>query len=466
MKKGNRRLLRMQSKLVSKLSIALIALVIFITMPLTASAQTTTTTSDSNTSKAVAKQRSKELEQQVDKLISTNQPLTLTAKSAIAIDYQTGQVLYAKNINESLPTASMSKLLTLYVTLKYIKEGKLHWDDKVKINKALHKLSVNHNYANVKLRLGHSYTIRQLYQTAIYSENAATMALGYGVAGSTQKFALLMRKEAKKIGITDAKIYTACGLTNGEVGSLGFKGVSANAENKLSARDMALLAMKILKYYPDILKTTSANTTKFDGQTMLNWNWMIKGRSQELPDIKVDGLKTGTSDTAKACFTGTAVKNGHRIITVVMGVPNGGQYDPARFIQTRKLMKYVYAKYHYVKLSHGQTVSDATDGRNKGKIDVENGKKDSVDLAISNTQGVWLTKKQKLNIKDIQSSGEYADGSSVDAGFDKGDKIATAKVANVKYMKGVSNRIDLIANHDGDKPNILVRAWRWIANLF
>ncbi|CAI2565781.1 D-alanyl-D-alanine carboxypeptidase DacA [Apilactobacillus kunkeei] len=456
----------MQSKLVHKLSIALIALVIFITMPLTASAQTTTTSSDSNTSKAVEMQRSKELDAQVKTLLKTNQPLTLTARSAIAIDYQTGQLLYVKNINESLPTASMSKLLTLYVTLKYIKEGKIHWDYKVKINKALHDLSVNHNYANVKLRLGHSYTIRQLYQTAIYSENAATMALGYGVAGSTQKFALLMRKEAKKIGITDAKIYTACGLTNGEVGSLGFKGVSSDAENKLSARDMALLAMKILKYYPNILKTTSANTTEFDGQTMLNWNWMIKGRSQELPDIKVDGLKTGTSDTAKACFTGTAVKNGHRIITVVMGVPNSGQYDPARFIQTRKLMKYVYAKYHYVKLSHGQTVKSATNGRNNGKIKVKGGKSNTSDLAIDDTQGVWLTKKQKLNIKDIKSTGEYADGSNVDAGFDKGDKIATAKVAHVKYMKGVSHRIDLIANHDGDKPNIFVRAWRWIVNLF
>ncbi|MGQ2283313.1 D-alanyl-D-alanine carboxypeptidase family protein [Apilactobacillus kunkeei] len=457
----------MQSKLAQKLSIALIALVIFITMPLTASAkEKQSTTADSNTSKKVAIKRSKELGQEVDKLLSTNQPLTLTASSAIAIDSQTGQVLYAKNINESLPTASMSKLLTLYVTLKYIKEGKIHWDDKVKINKALHNLSVNHNYANVKLRLGHSYTIRQLYKTAIYSENAATMALGYGIAGSTQKFALLMRKEAKKIGITDAKIYTACGLTNGEVGSLGFKSVSSDAENKLSARDMALLSMKILKYYPDILKTTSANTTKFDGQTMLNWNWMIKGRSQELPDIKVDGLKTGTSDTAKACFTGTAVKNGHRIITVVMGVPNSGQYDPARFIQTRKLMKYVYAKYHYVKLSYGQTVKSATDGRNTGKIKVENGRDDSVDLAVATTQGVWLTKKQRLDIKDIKSTGEYADGSSVDAGFDKGDKIATAKVSNLKYIKGVSNRIDLIANHDGDQPNIFVRSWRWIASLF
>lgn len=456
----------MQSKLASKLSIALIALVIFITMPLTASAKTITTLSDSNTSKAVEIQRSKALNQLVNKLLITNQPLILTAKSAIAIDAQTGQVLYAKNINQSLPTASMSKLLTLYVTLKYIKEGKIHWDDKVKINKALHKLSVNRNYANVKLRLNHSYTIRQLYQATIYSENAATMALGYGITGSTQKFALLMRKEAKAVGINNAKIYTACGLTNGEVGSLGFKGVSVNAENKLSARDMALLAMKILRYYPDILQTTSTNITMFDGQKMLNWNWMLKGRSQELPDIKVDGLKTGTSYTAKDCFTGTAVKNGHRIITVVMGVPNYGQYDPSRFIQTRKLMKYVYAKYHYVKLSHGQTVNNATDGRNTGKISVKNGKKDSVDLAVSKTQGIWLIKKQKLDIQDIKPFGEYADESSVDAGFDKGDKIATANIKNVKYIKGVSNRIDLIANHDGDKPNVFVRAWRWIANLF
>lgn len=456
----------MPNKLTIRGSLIIVSLMILLSTPVMASSATKI--ADSNTSTAVELKRSQLLDQQTSYLLKHHQPLSLTAKSAIAIDYQTGQVLYQKNAYQSLPTASMSKILTLYVTLKHIKEGKIHWNDKVTINQALHNLSVDHDYANVKLTLGKKYTIRQLYQAALYSENAATMALGYGVAhGSTQRFALMMRAEAKKIGITDAKVYTACGLTNGEVGSLGFSNVSADAENQLSARDMALLTMHILRLYPQILKTSSANTTKFENTTMLNWNWMIKGRSQALPDIKVDGLKTGTSDTAKACFTGTAVKNGHRIITVVMGVPNAGQYDPARFIQTRKLMKYVYAKYHYVHLAKNESLSVATNRQSSSVIDVPNGKQKNVELGVAANQGVWLTKNQSLQVSRITAIDKYAKGKGVNAdSFKRGDVIAQAKLAGIKYIKGVPTTVSLRAKDQVDKANLFVRFWRAITNLF
>lgn len=456
----------MLNKLAIKGNLIIVSLMILLSTPVMASAATNV--ADSNTSNAVELQRSHLLDKETSYLLKHNKPLSLTAKSAIAIDYKTGQVLYEKNAYQSLPTASMSKILTLYVTLKHIKDGKIHWNDKVTINKALHDLSVNHNYANVKLTQGKQYTIRQLYQAALYSENAATMALGYGVAhGSTQRFALMMRSEAKKIGITDAKVYTACGLTNGEVGSLGFSDASYDAENELSARDMSLLTMHILRLYPQILKTSSANTTQFENTTMLNWNWMIKGRSQALPDIKVDGLKTGTSDTAKACFTGTAVKNGHRIITVVMGVPNAGQYDPARFIQTRKLMKYVYAKYHYVALNKSESLSVATNRQHNSVIDVPNGKQKSVEVGIAANQGVWLTKNQSLEVTKVSAISKYAKGNGVDAGsFKTGDTIAKAKFAGIRYIKGVPTTVNLIAKDQVDKANIFVRFWRSMTSWF
>lgn len=411
--------------------------------------------------------RSEMLDKQTQSLLKNKQPLQLQAKSALAMDYKTGQLLYAKNINKSLPVASMSKLLTLYVTLHMIHNGQAHWNDKIKINNALHKLSVDHEYANVELKQGHNYTVRQLYQAAIYSENAATMALGYGLAhGSTQKFALMMRQQAKSLGITDATIYTACGLTNGEVGSLGFKNAPRNAENKLSARDMALLAMKILQLYPNVVKDTSANTTKFGKNTMLNWNWMLKGRSQALPDIKVDGLKTGTSDTAKACFTGTGVKNGHRIITVVMGVPNKGQYDPNRFLQTRKLMKYVYAKYHYYALAKGADLRGVTGNQNNGIINVIDGKRKQTKLNIAQNTGVWLSKKQMFNVDNVQPTKDFASDNGVEAPFSSNDVIASGHVKGVKYLPGVSDQIKLGSNKDVNSINFFVRMWRTILSWF
>ncbi|GAA6236855.1 serine hydrolase [Apilactobacillus micheneri] len=417
-------------------------------------------------SKNLSKQdkNSQQLDQQTNHLIKNNLPLNLQAKSALAVDAKTGQILYSKNADQALPTASMSKLLSIYVTLQAIQAHKINWDTKVKITPALHALSVNPEYANVELKAGHEYTIKQLYQAAIYSENAGAMAMGYGVAGSTQKFALKMRQAVKDLGINDAQIYTACGLTNGEVGSLGFKDVDANAENKLSATDMAIISMNILKTYPHILKDTATNTTKFENNTMLNWNWMIKGRSEALPDIKVDGLKTGTSDTAGACFTGTAVKNNHRVITVVMGVHHSGQYDPSRFVETQKLLKYVYAKYHHVNLSPNQSVSEMTEGRNDGNIYVPNGKDENLSLSFADKQDVWLDNNQQFNLQKIQplSNRKYKGG--IDAPIDKGEVVANAQIKGTKYITDSS--VELSASKDDDKANIFVRMWRSIMSLF
>lgn len=452
----------MPNKLSLKLSLVIVSLVMLLGI-----ATSTVPNVQASQDKTEEIARSKQLDKDTQKLLKSNKPLQLDAKSALAIDYKTGQLLYAKNINKALPVASMSKLLTLYVTLHMIHNGQAHWNDKVKINRDLHKLSVDKDYANVKLKLGHYYTIRQLYQAAVYSENAAAMALGYGLAhGSTQKFALMMRHQARDLGIKDATIYTACGLTNGEVGALGFKDAPYDAENKLSARDMALLAMKILQLYPDILKSTSANTTKFEKTTMLNWNWMIKGRSQELPDIMVDGLKTGTSDTAKACFTGTAVKHGRRIITVVMGVPNTGQYDPNRFIQTRKLMKYVFAKYHYFALPKGAYLNGITNGFNNGMINVADGKRKHVDLSIAKNNNVWLTKKQMFNIVDVQPTKYYRGNHGVEAPFTDNDVIATGKVMGISYLPGVNNTVSLKSNQNVKSINFFARIWHKILNLF
>lgn len=120
----------------------------------------------------------------------------LQAKSAIAIDLKSGQVLYAKNADKKLPVASMSKLITIYLTLDAIHNKKLSWNQKVKPTKQIVKISNNPEYSGVPLKLNHGYTIKQLYEaTLIQSANGPAMLLGQAISGSQQVFVKKMRKQ-------------------------------------------------------------------------------------------------------------------------------------------------------------------------------------------------------------------------------------------------------------------------------
>lgn len=117
----------------------------------------------------------------------TDSSLNIDAKAAIAVDAKTGQVLYAKNAEQTLPVASMSKLLTAYMVLQAIDQGKLKWDQKVTPSDAAQEVSQDTTLSNVPLKKGESYTVKSLYQaTLIYSANGAAMALADAVGG-TQK---------------------------------------------------------------------------------------------------------------------------------------------------------------------------------------------------------------------------------------------------------------------------------------
>ena len=149
------------------------------------------------------------------KTAQQTQGLHLDVKSAIAIDEKTGQILYQQNADQSVPVASLSKLLTLYIVIQAIQDGKLSWNQVVKPSNNVCAVSQDTSLSNVPLEQGKQYSVKALYQaTLIYSANGAAMALAQAVTGSQKKFVNMMRQEAKKLGINDAQIYTCNGLTN------------------------------------------------------------------------------------------------------------------------------------------------------------------------------------------------------------------------------------------------------------
>lgn len=385
--------------------------------------------------------------------------VNLKVKSAIAIDSDSGQVLYAKNADKTLPIASMTKLVTVYLTLNAIKNQKLSWDQKVKPTASIVKVANNAEYSNVPLKMGHSYTIKQLYQaTLIESANGAAMLLGQTIAGSQKAFIDQMRAQVKKWGINDAKIYTACGLPNGNLGKDAYPGVDKNAENSMSAKDMAIVSQKLIKDFPEVLDTTKIANLDFKDQgkttKMTNYNWMLKGLSQYSSAYPVDGLKTGTTDAAGACFIGTIKHNGARLITVVMGAQHKDGTDPSRFVQTKKLMNFIFTKYNPVTYTAGSAVSGAK------SVKVVDGKIATTNVGLKNKTTIWdladgktltasLTKKSvEAPISKNQVVGNYE--------FKSGNE----KVISLSNPNGMKVKAKALAANG--KVNIFVRIWRWI----
>ncbi|MBA2915919.1 D-alanyl-D-alanine carboxypeptidase [Lactobacillus crispatus] len=383
----------------------------------------------------------------------------LNVKSAIAIDSDSGQILYAKNAAQTLPIASMTKLVTVYLTLQAIKNHKLSWDQKVKPTAPIVKVANNAEYSNVPLKLGHSYTIRQLYQaTLIESANGAAMLLGQTIAGSQKAFIDQMRAQVKKWGIEDAKIYTACGLPNGNLGKDAYPGVNKNAENTMSAKDMAIVGQKLISAFPEVLETTRLAHLNFKDAghvtKMANFNWMLKGLSQYDQAYPVDGLKTGTTDAAGACFIGTVQHNGARLLTVVMGARHRDGTDPARFEQTKKLMNYVFTKYRPVTMTAGSQMNGAK------TIKVVDGDNATTNLGLKQKATIWdpadgktlvasLNKKSvEAPIKKDQTVGDYQ--------FKSGNE----KIVSLSNPNGMNVKAKALSANN--KVNFFVRIWRWI----
>ena len=311
-------------------------------------------------------------------------PALTNVKSVIAVDANSGQILYETKEDEVYPVASMSKLLTSYILLDKINHHELSWNTKVKPTKVEAEISHNSELTNVPLDSTHSYTIKELYQAMLVgSANAAAMVIARAVSGSQTDFVKLMRVTAKNMGIKDAKLYSANGLPTEYLKSEKYPGASKNSENELSAQDMAIIATKLIKDYPEILNTTKLQNVQFNdrGKTtsVTNTNKLLSDNN-----FQVDGLKTGTSDAAGECITATTSKYGSRIITVIIGANS----DSQRFEQTKLLLNNISNSYNYTVIGAGQSVP------NINNVKILKGKQKTLPIAMRRTTGLWLNKEQ------------------------------------------------------------------------
>lgn len=321
--------------------------------------------------------------------------LGLTVDAAILIDADSGKILYEQNARESLGVASMSKMITEYILLDAIEAGDITWDQKYQVTDYTYAISQNRALSNVPLREDGSYTIRELYEAmAIYSANAATVAIAETIAGSEKAFLELMEKKVEDLGITDYKFVNSTGLNNKDLQGYHPEGTGETDENMMSAASIALIAYHLLKDHPDVLETAKIKEKTFregtsDAIVMKNWNFMLPGLIYEYEGV--DGLKTGTTDFAGHAFTGTAIRDGQRLIAVVMKAvdANGEGSYKARFDATKKLFDYGFSQF-----KEQEVLPKGTTIKGSETIEVTKGKEDTVGIATADAISFMTTKDE------------------------------------------------------------------------
>lgn len=319
----------------------------------------------------------------------------MDARAAYAIDAESGQVLYQKNATKRYPIASVIKILTLGVILQDIRNHHLKWDQKIKITPAVAKMADDWHFSNVPLMNGEEYTVRQLVDSMmLVSADGSTEALALADAGSTAAFNKKMMAFAKKAGVTDIKIYNMIGLPNGDLGKHKLKGVDKDAENLLSAKDVALISKYLVENYPETLDITKQKFANFDvtkdqQYLMTNVNALLPQNGFAPKDGEIDGLKTGNTDRAGKCIVSTGTFAGRRIILVALHTK--GEWNDQSKMQQDFYNKLI-DEYQPVEI---KKISDLS--AKLTSVKVKNGKnKNKANIKLTKKTTVWLPKNMKL----------------------------------------------------------------------
>lgn len=404
--------------------------------------------------------------------VQADEAFSVNSQAAFAVDATSGKILYDQDGEKTMGIASISKIIGLYIVLDQVKEGKLSWDDEVAISDYAETLSIAPNLSNVPLHKENTYTVKELFDSAfIQSANASMVALAEKISGSETAFLTVMNDQLKEWGIENATIVNVSGLNNVYLGANRPEGTGEADENQMSAKDVAIIARHLLLDFPEVLEVTSTATKMFGENTqspveMVNWNWMLPG----FINFKegVDGLKTGTTDFAGACFVGTIERDGKRIITVILNAEGHEQNPSVRFTETARLMDYCYDNWSVKEIGKANASIPSLKS-----IDVKNGKETSVNVVLKSPVSVWVRNDMdtgQLTITPKIDETKVKDN-ELEAPIVRGIKVGTATITladdQLGYLEdGASPSTDIITASSVEKANIFVIGWRNVTNFF
>ena len=379
------------------------------------------------------------------------QDFDVAAKHAIAIEANTGKILYEKDATQPVEIASISKLITVYLVYEAIEQGKISLTTPVEISDYPYQLTTNSEASNVPLD-ARNYTVEELLEvTLVSSANSAAIALAEKVAGSEKDFVDMMKAKLQEWGIQDATLVNSTGLNNETLGDNIYPGSKKDDENKLSAYDVAVVARNLILKYPQVLEITKKPSSTFAGMTITSTNYML----EDMPAYRggIDGLKTGTTVKSGDSFVGTTEEKGMRIITVVLNANTQAENPYSRFTATSNLLDYISSNFAL------QTIIKQGESYQDSKAPVQDGKEDTVTAVAK--EDIQIV--QRLGSR-VQSSITYSANSQQAAPLEAGTVVGRLTyddkdLVGQGYVTSDRPSFDMVAEKNVEKAFFLKIWW-------
>jgi D-alanyl-D-alanine carboxypeptidase (penicillin-binding protein 5/6) len=250
-------------------------------------------------------------------------PPAVAAKAWLLLDVGSAQVLASHDPDARVEPASLTKLMTAYLTFAALKSGSIKPEQEVAVSEKAWRMEGS----RIFIQPDKPVTVDQLvHGMIIQSGNDACVALAELIAGSEESFVAMMNREAKRLGMTGTRYADASGIPD--------------EQHYTTARDLATLSAALIRDFPEYYPLFSQKDYTYNNIKQPNRNRLL------WLDQTVDGLKTGHTSTAGYCLISSAVRGPRRLISVILGTES----DAVRTQESLKLLNYGYQFYDSVRL--------------------------------------------------------------------------------------------------------------------
>ena len=255
----------------------------------------------------------------------------IAARAFVLMDFQSGQVLQSVKPDERVDPASLTKLMTAYLTFVALKQGRLKPNQTLPVSEKAWRSEGSRMFIQLHSQVAVDDLMKGMI---VQSGNDACVTLAEGIAGTEEAFAVLMNREAKRLGMSNTHFINSTGLPH--------------AQHYSTGRDLALLTAAIIRDFPEYYPLYSIKEFRYNNITQPNRNRLL------WQDPFVDGVKTGHTESAGYCLITSAKRNEMRLISVVLGTSS----DNARTTESQKLLNYGFQFYETYRLyQQGQVVA-------------------------------------------------------------------------------------------------------------
>ena len=348
--------------------------------------------------------------------------IKVNAKYVILQDHLSGKILYEKDADEKIYPASMTKIMTAIVAFDLLKKGETSLDELITVSEKAWRMSQS-GYSSMFIMLNDQISVEDLLKgIIIVSGNDDCVALAEGLTGSEEDFVVLMNEKVEEMGLENTNFSNSSGIND--------------PDNYSSVRDILIMSKYMIDNYPEYYSYFKDTTFTWD---RTGGDPITQGNRNPLlyKNIGADGIKTGFLTVEKYSLA-SSIKVGKRRMNAVA---SGFETKNSRSRESMKLLNWGLRKFDTIQVADTETVIDS--------LDVWLGKKNRVDVSVSENLFITVPKRKKNTIKAFI---EY--NGPLDAPIKKGDVVAVLKV----FVSGeLKNEIDVLSAEDVKRSNVFSR---------